>query len=286
MDIKELRLELARKIVEARKLMKQGKSHDATRVMDEGDEIRLEIAEAELDDGGERFYGDIDTPFVGPIETRTSSQPVSEYRSQGGLFSTLGEQLQEVARAEISGNQPDKRLYQVAEQRAATGLSEGISTDGGFLVQTDFTDRLLQNMFSTGEVARRAFRVPISGNSNGLKVPLIDETSRADGSRFGGARGYWVAEAGTITASKPKIRQASLELSKVAALIYTTDELLDDASALSMFVDRIATSELAFKVDDAIIRGDGAGKPLGILNAAALVPKQAYQLLGRSIDSF
>jgi len=50
-----------------------------------------------------------------------------------------------------------------------------------------------------------------------------------------------------------------------------TDELLEDAPALGSYVSRKAGEKIAFKVNDAIINGTGAGQPLGILNAPCLV---------------
>jgi HK97 family phage major capsid protein len=99
----------------------------------------------------------------------------------------------------------------------------------------------------------------------------IDESSRADGSRYGGVLGYWMAEAGTKTKSKPKFRQMELKLKKVAALCYATDELLADAVALESWLTRTVPEELRFQVESAFYRGNGVGKPLGIMNSLCLI---------------
>jgi HK97 family phage major capsid protein len=129
-------------------------------------------------------------------------------------------------------------------------------------------------------VASRCTEIPISGASNGMKLPRLDEKSRADGSRFGGVTGYWLAEAAQISGTKGKLATTELNLKKVAALVYATDELLADSAALSAWVSRVASAELAWQVDNRIIRGSGAGCPLGIVNAGATieVPKEANQV--------
>jgi HK97 family phage major capsid protein len=119
-------------------------------------------------------------------------------------------------------------------------------------------------------------------SGNGMILNAIDETSRADGSRFGGVLGYWLNEGGTKTASKPKFRQIDLKLKKVAALCYATDELLEDATALGSWINQYVPEELRFRVEDAIINGDGVGKPLGILTSPALVG--ATRTDGNQID--
>ena len=179
-------------------------------------------------------------------------------------FKSLGEQMAAVVAAGSPGGKTDARLYN------ATGLGETVASDGGFLVQSDFTSQLLQDVFETGLLASKCQRQPISGNSNGIKINGVDETSRAS-TRYGGIIGYWEEEAGEKTASKPKFRKIELNLKKLIGLCYATDELLQDASALEAFIRRAFAGEFGFLLDDAIINGTGAGQPLGILNAGCLV---------------
>lgn len=178
-------------------------------------------------------------------------------------FENFGEQLKAVVIAAQEGT-IDPRLK-------ATGLSEGVPSDGGYLVQTDFATELISRVYETGQVASRCKKIKISANANGLKLFGIDETSRATGSRWGGVQAYWLGEGGTKTPSDPKFRMMELGLKKLIGLYYATDELLQDASALESVVKQAFTEEFAFRVDDAIINGTGVGQPLGILNSGCLV---------------
>lgn len=191
-------------------------------------------------------------------------------------FRSLAEQLQAIVRASRPGGHVDPRLMAM---RAATGLNESVPSDGGFLVQQDFAADLIRRVYEVGVLASRVRRIPLGANSNGVKMPAIDETSRADGSRWGGVMSYWAAEAATKTGSRPKFRQISLELEKLYALVYATDELVQDAAALESYIRLAATEELAFRLDDAILNGTGVGQPLGILNSPGLVTvnKEAAQ---------
>lgn len=177
-------------------------------------------------------------------------------------FTSFGDFAQAVAI-----RQDDPRL---AEFRAS-GLSEGVPQDGGFFVQKDFANELIKAVFNTGIMAGKCRRFPLSSNANGIKIPAIQESSRADGSRRGGVRGYWANEAATVTASDPKFAQVELTLNKLFCLGYATEELLQDAGALEVLLNQMFAEEIGFKLDDAIINGDGAGKPLGIMNAPCLV---------------
>jgi len=191
-------------------------------------------------------------------------------------FETQGEFFRAVYQSAMPNNPViDERLV----QRAASGLSAGIPSDGGFLIQTDFVTELMTRTYETGILAARCRRQPISARSNSVKIPGIDETSRATGSRMGGIRGYWESEAAEKTGSKPKFRMIELNLKKLIGLCYATDELLDDATALSAFIMSAFPEEFGFLIDDAIIEGVGAGIPLGILNSGCLVsvPKETGQ---------
>jgi HK97 family phage major capsid protein len=188
-------------------------------------------------------------------------------RSDGGPFKSFGEQLRSIAQAGMPGGQIDGRLFEVR----ATGLNETVPSEGGFLVQQDFSNEILQAAFEVGKLGKLCRRIQISSNANSIKIPGLDETSRATGSRYGGTRSYWIDEAGEKQASKPKFRQIELNLHKNVVLVYSTDELLQDATVLESVIRTTAASEIAFSTDLAIISGTGAGQPLGILNSGAVV---------------
>lgn len=188
-------------------------------------------------------------------------------------FKSFGEQLISVAKA--AGGFADPRLM----EQKATGMSEGVPADGGFLVQEDFAAELLKLTFAQGEILSRVRKFPISANSNSLRANYLDEGSRADGSRWGGVLAYWKAEAAEKTASNPTFGQLLLELNKLIGLCYATDELLQDAAALESIINYAFQMEFTYQLEDAVINGTGAGQPLGIMNAPARidVAKEAGQ---------
>lgn len=161
----------------------------------------------------------------------------------------------------------DPRLEYAA---AATGAGEFIPSDGGFVVPVQFAETLWEKVYSTGQILNRCTRQPVTIGAS-LEVPAIDETSRVAGSRFGGVRTFWGAEADTVTATKPKYRLLTLAPKRLMGLTYATSELLDDAPALAVWLSRIFAAEAAFAVEDGIVNGTGSGQLLGILNSGALL---------------
>jgi HK97 family phage major capsid protein len=63
-----------------------------------------------------------------------------------------------------------------------------------------------------------------------------------------------------------------------------SDELLEDQTAYTQIVESAFAEEMAFTLDDAIVRGTGVGQPLGILNAGAYVSVAAEG--GQAADTF
>lgn len=186
-----------------------------------------------------------------------------------------------------SGRAPDARLVAIQDyartQAAASGLQESVGSDGGFAVQTDMIDRILDRIDGESVLWPLAQPVPLSDGSNGAKINVIDETTRATGSRFGGVQVYWEAEAAAATAKKPKIQKIELNLAKLFGIGYRTDEVGQDWRASGAVMERAFVSEMAFVLDDAAVRGTGAGVPLGFLNSPALVT--VSKETGQAVDT-
>lgn len=209
------------------------------------------------------------TETLATSRTIEVSEPNAAKKPWGGL----GEFLGAVRHAELSIQNGNIGGIDV---RLASGLNEGVGSDGGFAVGTDMSTRLIEQAFASGTLASRCASQPISAASNAVKIPAMDDKNRTDGNRWGGVQAYWTAEAATITATNPKpLQSIELKLEKLAAIVYMTDELLADQTAMQAWVDRVVPAEIAFKIDDSVLRGNGVGKPLGIFNSSALVSQAA-----------
>lgn len=196
-------------------------------------------------------------------------------------FASIGEYFVAVRRAGTPGNAVDPRLL----KRSASGLNvNGAPDEGGFLVVSQYDTELIQLMHETGVMIGDCNTKPITTGANAMTMFGIDETSRANGSRFGGVQSYWANEADTVTATKPKFRRMSLSLNKLFALCYATDEMLEDAGLLGATIREAFSQEMGFKLDDAIVRGTGSGQPLGVLNSPALITQTAES--GQTTNTF
>lgn len=196
------------------------------------------------------------------------------------IFPTLGHQLQAIYLATVNGDIESRNKLMAA----AAGSNEKVDTEGGFLVQADFSIDIEKRMSQVGQILQLISN-PIEVSGNGLVEKIINETSRADGSRAGGVQGYWVDEAEAATATKPGFTKLETKLHRAGAIGYVTDELLEDFPAMTgLFIQEFA-EELVFKTEDAIYEGDGAGKPLGITHASNPCKIEVAKETGQAADS-
>lgn len=143
---------------------------------------------------------------------------------------------------------------------------EGVGEDGGFLIPPDFRQEIMTKI--TGEDSLLGRTDQQFSSSNTWSQP-VDETTPWQTS--GGIQAYWEGEAAQFTQSKPNFRDNALRLHKLTALIGVTEELREDAPSIDRYLRSKAPQKMNFKIADAIINGDGVGKPLGIMNSPALV---------------
>lgn len=195
-------------------------------------------------------------------------------------FKNIGENLKAIADATMGkAFAPRLRALKAMEfEKAPLGMNEGVPSQGGYLLDPTLTALFLKPVHEQGVFTSDARKLPVAPNSNYGWINGIDETSRAAGSRWGGVLGYWLAEAGTKTASKPKFRRINWELHKIVVLQYATDELLADTAQLTAIIGQSAGEEINFMVNDALLNGLGGGVPLGVMNSGALVSPARYAL--------
>lgn len=214
------------------------------------------------------------------------------------VFRSFGEQLQAIAMIEMPHINESKRtelrnkLEEVEkraaleipglQKRSATGSNTQVDSDGGFLIAPSFAAEIQQRTFDVGQLAAKCKPIPMPQNANRLVLRARQDDNRANGQRLGGIQASWVNEADTATPSKPKFRLITFDVKKLLAFYYATDEELADAPLIEAIALDGFSDELSFVLDDAIIRGDGAEKPLGILNsnAAVVVAKDSGQAAG------
>jgi HK97 family phage major capsid protein len=261
----------------------------AKRILDKAESEGRELTEAEREDV-ERLMGKMaaaqgtldsfrlraDSSLEAVIERENFEQQSSDAamlrsfksgETRGKVFASFGDQLAAIARS--AQGITDERLQRV--ESLAAGMNEGIGSEGGWAIESTFIAEIQRRIYEQSVVAKLCRRFEVGKFSNSIILPAVDETSRADGQRLGGVVSYRIAEGGTFTPSMPKLRRLEVKLTKLGALAYVSNELLDDAPTMGRFMTDCLVEELAFRVDTEILRGNGGAEMIGVLNSPSLV---------------
>jgi HK97 family phage major capsid protein len=154
-----------------------------------------------------------------------------------------------------------------------TALAEDAGATGGYLVPTQFVAPILAaaEPFS---VLRRAGATVIPMTGKEAEVPSLDVTtapSAGDTAYAGGVIAYWEGEADTLSESEPRWRLINLVAHKLAGYSLASNELRADAAGIEAILTTMFGRAIGSKENYAFFRGDGVGKPLGILGHAATI---------------
>ena len=201
-----------------------------------------------------------DKPVTSGLRANLLDDPKLGYRGKH-ILGAFAADVFKSGRADMGTSQQWKELA------AATGMSQAVGADGGFLVPSEVSNEIHAGMNEGPGPNLLAMTDQYTVTGESLTFTANAETSRARGSQWGGGRAYWIAEAAQITASAPTFRQVRIEPQQLAVLIYATDKLLNNAPALSQYLTRSASDLIRFEAEDAIYQGNGVGKPKGILAA-------------------
>ena len=185
-------------------------------------------------------------------------------------FQSLGDFLQNVCHAQKPGNPIDDRLL-IGSGRGAASVatsnfgSEGSGQDGGFFVPPQFSKEIFQLSLGEDSLLPLTDNVEISGNT--MAFPKDETTPWGTN----GIRAYWQGEAVPAVTTKPVLGLSTLRLKKLMALVPTTDELLEDANALSTYLPEKIAHSIRWKTNESILFGAGNGVPVGALGSGATV---------------
>ena len=190
--------------------------------------------------------------------------PQAPGATEDGKFKGLGDYFQSVWKAG-NGRGIDARLMETRNLGIDTG------DGGGFTVPEEFRAELLSVGLEQSVIRPRAFNIPMG--SNVVRIPTIRDTTHAS-SVFGGVSASWGSEAEDVSSAsnQPAFGQLNLTAHKLTGYSVVSNELVQDSSlAIEALLSRMFGQALGYFEDVAFISGTGAGQPLGILNAPALV---------------
>ena len=136
-------------------------------------------------------------------------------------------------------------------------LSEGVAADGGNLFPDEFRNELIQDVAELS-IMRGLVRV-VTMTKDVMNIPTVTSKPKV----------YWTNENQAKATTTADFGQETLTVYKMAAIIYASDELIEDSSEIdvvdliiSLFAEAVADEE-----DKAITAGSGTNQPTGLTAA-------------------
>ncbi len=253
--IAELKAQKASLVPQADAAAEAGKLEELTQLNARIEEVNNQIAAVEQ-------LREVSGAQAEP-ESNSAVQPQDDKKTTP--FASLGEQLRAVMLA--AKGTPDNRLAAVNE---AQGVNTQTGADGAFAIQEDFAGTIIETAATTGDILSRVDSYTSGAAANAVRFMTCDETDVSE-SVYGGVQAFWASEAATVNASKPKFYETKIDLEKLMAFIYITDEALEDMPFMSGLLNNAMATAANRLLEGAVVDGDGVGKPLGILHAPNLV---------------
>lgn len=174
----------------------------------------------------------VNAPIPSVVKTEAKA-PAEVKTADEKCYRNLGEQLADIKKASL-GYGVTPALEKT--QRSILGMNTQVGSEGGYAIQVDFANRIMDSVVQQSEILNRVDRYEVSANANEVYVSMVNETSTAN--VFGGVVAYVVEEGATIPNTKPALKQIRLPLKKLAALAYVTDEQMRDAQFTGSLLER------------------------------------------------
>ena len=136
---------------------------------------------------------------------------------------------------------------------ALKALSEGTAADGGYLFPDEFLAELIKPL--SEETRMRGLVRVIPMKRDVMKIPNLED----------GPKVYWTAENETKTTTTAHFGEKTLTVKKMAAILYSSDELIEDSTEIDVvrtIIDLFAEA-IGDEEDRVITVGNGTTEPTG-----------------------
>lgn len=163
---------------------------------------------------------------------------------------------------------PDAFKGQIAP-RIHNEWSMGVGQQGGFAVPTQFKPDLLMIQPEPPIVRSRATVIPAGDPpDSAITMPALNQGANGV---FGGVEVFWIGEGVLKPETDGTLREVALTPKEVAAHTVVTDKLLRNWDAANAVISTLLQNAMVNSEDFAFLRGNGAARPLGVINAPGAI---------------
>ncbi|MFA5583307.1 MAG: phage major capsid protein [Bacteriovoracaceae bacterium] len=147
-------------------------------------------------------------------------------------------------------------------------LSEGTAADGGYLFPDEFRAEVIRDMAEQQRLRNEVTVIPMRRDI--LKVPSLESRPLVT----------WTEENATKSTTTAHFGEVTLTVKKMAAILYASDELIDDSAEVDVvnFIIGLFSEAIGEEEDRVIAQGNGTTEPTGLTTA-----QTAGTIAGRAV---
>jgi len=185
-----------------------------------------------------------------------------EEKMSGKVKNILDKKIGEKDLAKMTSKEKIVKFFQACVQNdreTLKALSEGTAADGGYLFPDEFRHEVIRDIVEKFSMRSLVRVIPMKRDV--MKIPTLTS----------GPKVTWTDENAIKSTTTATFNQATLTVFKMAAILYSSDELIEDSDQIDV-VDFIVTlfSEAIQREEDRVITvGNGTTQPTGLTTARA-----------------
>ena len=147
-------------------------------------------------------------------------------------------------------------------------LSEGTAADGGYLFPDEFRAEVIKDILERSHMRDQVTVIPMRRDI--MNIPTLASRPQVT----------WTEENATKSTTTAHFGQVTLTVKKMAAILYASDELIEDSTEIDVvnFIIGLFSEALGDEEDRVVWRGNGTTEPTGIVTAQA-----AGAIAGRTV---
>lgn len=160
----------------------------------------------------------------------------------------------------MTTNEKVVAFYQAAIQAnhpVLKALSEGTAADGGYLFPDEFRYEVLRCIEDLGHMRKEVRVVPMKRDI--MKIPTLESSVQVS----------WTEENVAKSTTTAHFGEATLTVKKMAAILYASDELVEDSSEIDVvkLIIELFAEAVGREEDRVIAVGNGTTQPTGLVTA-------------------
>lgn len=136
-------------------------------------------------------------------------------------------------------------------------LSEGSAADGGYLFPDEFRAEIIRDIMESPHMRNEVTVIPMKRDV--MKIPTLTS----------GPVVTWTLENATKSTTSAHFNEATLTVKKMAAIMYVSDELVEDSEYIDIvdFIIQLFAERIGDEEDKVITMGNGSTQPQGYSTA-------------------